>query len=238
MILYLIPTVLVIFSSIVKATSINGNTNLIKRPVAQENVTKIDPENDVSAPDLHIYICTINSSENDAAIAENLLDSLIERLKSFVNETSFDDFGFETLAHSIREQMTYIGTSIDPTTPCDRELAKKLRFARFMFRIMDDSVLLLKFFDPLRGQDQTLVYKVIILNIRLLVFYNDLGEPNYSMKGYEKKINNLNRTLHSWGEVFRGLEKTALSVTVMFETQFSHALFTLQELISHISRIG
>lgn len=228
------PFLVLLFASVMRASSFDRNISFSQRGFQGDKAVDVLSMNRLSNPDSYIYVCVPDATVNEFDLRERLLDLVFEKMRSFIGKTSFDHLEFEDLAEILEEQISYVGHSVSRFVPCIKHIYDKLQFARYIFREMKDAAEALHFIDPARGQDHTLVHKVILLNIRLLSFFDSRGKPDFRVKGYSYKIIRLTHTLLFWGRSFRRMELMSLSLILVFETYSLQAFFTLEELASHV----
>lgn len=220
-----------LYPCVMRASSFDRKRSFSQKMLLEDKVAEILS---MSNPEFYVNRCVPNVTENEFDLRERLLDLVIHGMKSFIGETSFNRLEFEDLAEILEQQILYVGHSVNPFAPCTKHLYDKLQFARHIFQEMRDAVESLNFMDSARGQAQTLVNKVILLNIRLLSFFDSKGKPDSQAKGYSYKITRLTHALQYWGRSFRRMKLVSRGVMLVFETYSSQAFFTLEELASHI----
>ncbi|KAM9902195.1 hypothetical protein OXX69_008420 [Metschnikowia pulcherrima] len=154
--------------------------------------------------------------------SDTRLSSFVSRLKSYVNETSFDTDKFKLDVSQLRKELAEIDISMQIEEIMDHysndgtfvatkdwkqneKTADELRFAKYMLRAMSDSVQDLHFSDGENSLGHHLLRCLTQLNIRLLLLRDCQGIPDPSIPGYGEMVFIQGQYLKVWKDTYTKL---------------------------------
>ncbi|GEQ66702.1 hypothetical protein JCM33374_g365 [Metschnikowia sp. JCM 33374] len=161
------------------------------------------------------------------------MDQCVLSMKRFVAGASFDVAGFEQSTQQIRNKLFAISDLMERMGPLGEELSGQLKYAKRLFRTMEDCAELLKFYTKDHSFAMGLIHDVVQANLRLLYFFDVNGVPKPGTKQIISRISKIVDQLRDREERFYSLSGLGLSVVVSFKFMFSKAEDSLNILASH-----
>ncbi|GEQ68053.1 hypothetical protein JCM33374_g1719 [Metschnikowia sp. JCM 33374] len=161
------------------------------------------------------------------------LNNFVNRLQSFVHPC-FDHTVFYPQIKHLEITLAAIEVSVLKWKPCPETILKQVAFAKLFFSKLIETTSLLKKFPLSHDMAESLVHKVIQLNVRTFQFYNTHGEPNPEKRHYTHILFNFMYLLRSCRVKFNGLSNVPLATRRVFEDQISQLEKTLQDLETYL----
>lgn len=168
-------------------------------------------------------------AHNSTRDTEELLEWVVEFMKSFVNGPDFDFQGFRRMGGIVSTQISNARHFMERILPPHSQYLKQLEFAAKMYGVMELVTHYMHFYIADTFDQQVLRY-ILQLSVRLLTLYSLDGVPKSSMPGYVEMVKHYRKILFHWITVFDSLMNVPTSVSLVFEEQSQHALNTINEL--------
>lgn len=160
---------------------------------------------------------------------EENLNQFFDELKKYVNDTSFDTFGFENHLEEFKSEFLKIAQSIKRDHP-PRSVKKQFSFVKYMFKVMLEANDDLKYYRYSDVPGHQLVSKIIELNVRAMAFHDSHGKLDLSMDNYITRIYKLHRTLYVFFKKYSSLSDVLSDMLLIVNSQVAEAESTLDEL--------
>ncbi|KAM9923958.1 hypothetical protein OXX59_004840 [Metschnikowia pulcherrima] len=155
-------------------------------------------------------------------------------LRGFIHDTTFEYMKFSSQVTVLSEELAGIEAIINEYGYTRNTLLQQLKFTKHMLQVMIDSTELMQFYEPENGSAQSLIFKVIQLNVKLLTMCDSRGFPNPYKKGYENDVYRFVNLLASWRDLFRARTQEPASTKLAFELYNGQAWRTLRVLLRNI----
>lgn len=212
--------------------------------LAREETYKLIPEKtsdnspigEKSKSKNEITVLNLNHYSNPRQEVQERLEQLIQRLKSFVYEVDFTGAEIDEYSEQIEGKLTEISNWVLSFSHNDR-LEESLKFAKNLIFTMKSASSYVKFYNS----DDTgsyLARRIVQLNVRLLILYNNQGHPDPSIEGYKDDVSTFMKILESWKNLFDELVEAPLSLRFLFESEYLKAESTLHVLKSYLPTLG
>ncbi|GEQ68208.1 hypothetical protein JCM33374_g1875 [Metschnikowia sp. JCM 33374] len=193
-----------------------------------------DPKQKSPEVDLFVYLCGQNTPEYTYSVVEDLSETLIVRMRSFINETSFDVAAFEPQVSLLEKKLSIIEHILGDLLPCKNEVTNRFGFAKEMLAVLKRSATVLIFQTSSNSQDIIALQRVIQIHVLLFNLYDSYGDPAFREEGYAQSVRRYISLLNSWVEAFRKLQDKSPDVIQMFEFHMNEVEYILRILESHI----
>ncbi|GEQ68611.1 hypothetical protein JCM33374_g2279 [Metschnikowia sp. JCM 33374] len=159
--------------------------------------------------------------------ANEALDRFFKHLKSFVHETVFDVYRFETMGDELSQEMRLISDSVERVASCNKEISDQLVFSTYVFQVMVESIELLKYYESIETAGRHFLCAIIDLNVRLLALHDSHGWPDFKIEGLAVRVYSNTQYLHLLKEGFEASGPETFGKRMMFNSQFRQAESTL-----------
>ncbi|KAM9902720.1 hypothetical protein OXX79_003789 [Metschnikowia pulcherrima] len=172
-------------------------------------------------------------NNNDAA-AERLqfmLDDFDHQMRSLVPEGTFDVTGFEFRAMALAELFSNI-TELSSSIENNEYISAQYNFTRQMLHTMSTSAIMMKHYNTCELTGHGWVYKMIELNVRLLIAHDRYGRLDSSIPWPDVVLYGFWRDLQVSKRMFRMLSGVSYDMHVTFEEQLTAAENSLAALVS------
>ena len=208
------------------------------------NSTQVDHHtHDVSLEPIHtleaeVYgmICPCAAEiRQEKLVANTLLSELFNNLKSFIRGNTFDAPGLLRLIPTLEDDIARIEIFIMGIFPAQLELTHKFAYLHRMYRSMVHSAKKLREYSLQKGSAQSLIFKMIQLNVRLLVLRDAHGVPDSLIENYYGTVKYFKRILPIWRRMFERALDRLLVFERMFNAQMSLAETSLNYYESYVT---
>ncbi|GEQ70116.1 hypothetical protein JCM33374_g3792 [Metschnikowia sp. JCM 33374] len=170
----------------------------------------------------------------EATEVPKMIERFVSRLKRFVFRGVFNVPAFEYESDDLQTELTQIIGAMKSTDPTE-ELLGQLRHAKGVFSKMSGSVADLKHYNLSDLPGHEWVYKIIQLNLHLLMMYDSLGNLDTSIPGYVQHVFYSWRNIHVWGMNLRQLNHVPKEIRMLYESQAATAQATINILGEQMS---
>ncbi|KAM9903938.1 hypothetical protein OXX69_007759 [Metschnikowia pulcherrima] len=204
----------------------NSSRLVINLPISESSELKLQTGKE-SEPKIEQH------SNHTVYATEENLSRFVDEMKKYVNDTSFDVFGFENHLEVFKSEFLKIAQSIKRDHP-PRNVKKQFSFAKYMFKLMSDANDDLKYYRYSDVPGHQLVSKIIELNVRAMAFFDSHGKLDLSMDNYITRIYKLHRTLYVFFKKYSSLSDVLSDMLLIVNSQVAEAESTLDELWSMV----
>ncbi|GEQ68638.1 hypothetical protein JCM33374_g2306 [Metschnikowia sp. JCM 33374] len=164
---------------------------------------------------------------------KNLEDSLmwyVERLRSFTLGGFFDFGQFEVLGKELSRQLNEIETTHQQFGMCDDKLKLSVRYARFLFDSMINSVDILHYYLTVQSPGNLFLYVVVDLNVMLLAMRNFYGDPDTKIPRYAERLFQFAERLDGWEKQFTTIGDLPFGKQTLFRRYVASARGSINNL--------
>ncbi|GEQ70548.1 hypothetical protein JCM33374_g4226 [Metschnikowia sp. JCM 33374] len=172
---------------------------------------------------------------NETKDIEDLIRSFICRLKEFVSDTYFDVRQFETAMKPLGKDFDQITSLALRYTKRNAVLSRHLRFATDFFRVMELATDELKQYSDSGSIEESLVYRMVDLNVRVLGMFNSYGFLDREMEDYADKLFDFWAYMRRLKLHFRFLHHVPVCIQSVFAEEASQAEDIIEKLWTEVS---
>ncbi|GEQ70725.1 hypothetical protein JCM33374_g4404 [Metschnikowia sp. JCM 33374] len=199
-------------------------------PDISGNLSAVAPPNNISPGifsypkeifhnSVHVYSNDSSISRIEAENAEELMDSILQQIKSFIHASYFDVRRFEQRQVELTERLTLLQPLIQYATPTNRKLLQRYRFAKHMFQIMNRCAQNMSLCNLFGSTDRALVYYMTETRVMLFTLYDDQGFLDPDEPGSIQKLQIFARQIQLWTHTFRTMPNIPEHTQKLFEIQ-------------------
>ncbi|KAM9928600.1 hypothetical protein OXX59_001743 [Metschnikowia pulcherrima] len=173
------------------------------------------------------------NSENKAKDLGLQIEELYSRMKSFINDTTFDYLAFEAQAEVIKKKNLLLSGLVE-TGPIHEELLRRSRYLRRMFQAMFDSLDNLKTFGSSEEIVTVWLFKIIELNVRLFALQNIDGNLDEKKKDVSSTLLRYHHSVYYWSLQYENWPDLTPHKRLLFQSEAALARKTIEALQSQI----
>ncbi|GEQ72496.1 hypothetical protein JCM33374_g6183 [Metschnikowia sp. JCM 33374] len=171
--------------------------------------------------------------DNDTQRVQRALEGYFSKLKSFLNETSFDVGRFECSRDSLKEELLVVSSSVK-NAPSSENFSNQLTFIRRMFYVMANAIDPLKQFNKSGTQQHVWLYKIIELNVRLFGVQTSQGRLDVKLAGFQDKLLRFHHSVYFWSLRYKDLADLPEHMRLLFKSEADQAQKIIDSLMSQV----
>lgn len=168
-----------------------------------------------------IYMPEEEELTPQAAWVRDKMECFIEELKYFVRDTSFDYESFEAKSIDLKLHLSKVEVEV-ADLPFTYSISKQLVYAKDVYDVMLLSAQIASFYCH-KTHEQTLLRKLVQLNMGLICFQDSHGDPNTEMEGYAETVHRLTRVVKYMGELYEQVTNVSIEVRKNLQVQLEKA---------------
>ncbi|GEQ67096.1 hypothetical protein JCM33374_g759 [Metschnikowia sp. JCM 33374] len=152
-------------------------------------------------------------------------------MKFYLNDTTYDFFGFEEGIEDLRKELSDIGTSV-ANVSASKDLLDSLKFIIDFFNYIEFCIDKLTHFIDVPGS--RIFKRIMDVNVGALAMHNLDGSLNLRHHGYLDKILNFQHSVSFLEKEFKSQRGTPLDMRLIFDDQVTKARQVLDNLKTYI----
>ncbi|KAM9898107.1 hypothetical protein OXX79_006481 [Metschnikowia pulcherrima] len=156
-----------------------------------------------------------------AAWVREKMECFIEELKYFVRDTSFDYESFEAKSIDLKLYLSKVEAEV-ADLPFTYSISKQLVYAKDVYDVMLSSAQIASFYCH-KTHEQTLLRKLVQLNMGLIYLQDSHGDPNTEMEGYAETVHRLTRVVKYMEELYEQVTNVSIEVRKNLQVQLEKA---------------
>lgn len=221
-----LPFIYFVFSTIFvsQAKTIIDDGNLTQHYFSPQNSPRGRREN--LCQNSYLYGGGLNSVTRNPSIEDRIAD-YFDRLKSFVHNTVFEATEFLLLENLLEENLLILQDLISEEALWS-DNSFQVQNADRMFHDMVLSASLMKYFNPILGMPQRMIYKLLEINVKFLTLFDSYGLPAKPREKYREQINRFTIVFTSWYSIFMSLEDVPKILLLLFTINYTKSELSLQ----------
>ncbi|GEQ70543.1 hypothetical protein JCM33374_g4221 [Metschnikowia sp. JCM 33374] len=176
------------------------------------------------------------SSFADTKKAGERISRAIVQLKSFINDSLFDEARFDTASENLATDLSQIEQLAGGPVDKDTVLGKQLIYARFVFETMVDASLALKLYESVPTPENILLSRMFHLNVKILALFNDQGSIDTTIERYEQTVTGFWKNILFCKHTFFSLTGISVDDRLVFRSQVNQAVAVISILWKQVGR--